>query len=153
MGATLGRTFPAFVASVAILLLAMVVGMQARDVWLAHLPFEPLYRQSTVTGVWEPIGGVPRAVAWGGPAGEVLTPERARQRAADLGGFPPAPADESIEAAVYEWLYGNGYAEITLGVSDEAAAGWAPFDGGLFATLGLTGLAATFVVVNRRRPT
>lgn len=150
-GALLGRTFPAFVSSVALLLAIMLFAGQARELWLAQLPHEPLWKLSAVTGQWEALGGEPRAVAWGAPDGAILTPGEARQRATDAG-FPPAQADDPIDAAAYEWLYKHGYAEITLGVGDEAAASWAPFDAAIFAILGGAGLAATFVVVNRRRP-
>lgn len=150
-GALLGRTFPAFVASVALLLLVMVVAMQARDTWLARLPLEPLWERSPVTSQWEWTGGVPRAVAWGGSAGEILTPAEARQLATDAG-VPPAQADDPYDTPAAEWLNENGYVEITLGTTDEAVAGWAPYDASVFAVLGSVGVAASFAVVRRRRP-
>lgn len=149
-GALLGRTFPAFVVSVALLLVVMVAAMGARDKWLAQLPLEPLWAR-TPAGNWVPTGGEPRAVAWGGPNGEILTPADARQRATDAG-VPLAPPDDPYDIPAATWLQANGYSEIALGVTDEAAAGWAPFDAGIFAILGGAGLAASFVLVNRRRP-
>jgi hypothetical protein len=150
-GALLGRTFPAFVGSVVVLLLVIVVATQARDAWLVQLPLEPLWERSPMTGEWEWIGGVPRAVAWGGPDGEILTPAEARQRARDAG-VPPAQPNDPYDTQAEAWLNENGYAEITLGTTDEAAMGWAPFDATIFALVGGAGVAATFVVVNRRRP-
>lgn len=150
-GALLGRTFPAFVVSVALLLLVMVIAVQARDSWLSQLPLAPLWERSPVTGEWESIGGVPRAVAWGEPTGEILTPAEARQRATDAG-VAPAQPNEPYNSQAQEWLNANGYSEITLGTTDEAAAGWAPFDATIFVIVGGAGVAAAFVVVNRRRP-
>jgi len=60
--------------------------------------------------------------------------------------------NDPYDDPAYEWLIENGYADITLGTTDEAAAGWAPFDATVFAILGGAGVAAAFVVVNRRRP-
>jgi hypothetical protein len=151
-GAFIGRTFPAFVGSVAVLLIVMVVSMQARDAWLGTLPLTPLWERSAVTGQWESVGGVPKAVAWGGPAGEILSRAEARQRATDAGIPPPQP-DDPYDTAAEGWLQANGYAEITLGVSDEAAAGWAGIDAGIFAVIGTIGFATAFSVVSRRRPT
>jgi hypothetical protein len=150
-GAILGRTFPAFVASVAVLLLIVALTIQAREAWLAQLPLSPIWERSAVTGRWEFIGGVPRAVAWGGPQGEILTPPEAYQRAYDAGVPRPDPSGPS-PAAEETWLNENGYAEINLGTTDAAAAGWAPVDAVTFAAVGVLGVAATFVIANRRRP-
>jgi hypothetical protein len=151
-GAILGRTFPAFVVSVTLLLLVMVIAIQARDAWLAQLPLEALWERSPATGQWESIGGVPRAVAWGGPEGEILTSVEARQRATDAN-VPPAQPDDPYDLPASEWLTEKGYAEIALGTTDQAAAGWAPFDVAVFMIVGSVGLATSFLVVRRRRPT
>lgn len=149
-GAWLGRTFPAFLASVALLFLLMVGALQLRDAYLAQLPLEPLWERGA-TGEWESIGGVPQAVAWGGPNGEILAPAQARQLATDSG-VPPAAPNEPYDTLAEEWLHQHGYAEISLGTTDRAAASWGVLDGLLFATVGGTIVAATFFVVGRRRP-
>lgn len=150
-GAVLGRTFPAFVTSVAVLLLTMAITLQVRDAWLAQLPLSPLWERSPATGQWEFTGGVPRAVAWGGPGGEILTPAEAFQRAFDAG-IPRPDSKDPSPAPVETWLNENGYAEINLGTTDDAAAGWEAFDALIFGGVGCIGIAATFVVTNRRRP-
>lgn len=131
--------------------MVMVLAMGARDAWLARLPLEPLWERSAVTNQWEWTGGVPRAVAWGGPGGEVLTTAQARQLAT-VAGVPPAEPDDPYDTPAAEWLNENGYVEITLGTTDDAAAGWGPYDGSIFAVLGSVGVATTFAVVRRRRP-
>jgi hypothetical protein len=59
------------------------------------------------------------------------------------------------EQPVYslEWLANHGYALLVLGVTDELALGWAPYDALLFGLVGMASLAGTIVLVNRRRPT
>jgi hypothetical protein len=151
MGALLGRTFPAFVASVALLALVVAFAGQAHESWLERLPLEPLWTQSA-NGHWQPVGGMPRAVAWGAPDGAVLTQEGARQRAT-AAGVPPAGPDDPVDAPASAWLEEQGYSEITLGTTDQAALGWAPYDATIFAILGALGLTASFALVNRRRPT
>lgn len=151
MGALLGRTFPAFVASVALLLMVLVFAGQAHESWLERLPLEPLWTLSSANGQWQPVSGVPRAVAWGAPDGTVLTPEEAQQRAT-AAGVPPAEADDHVDAPAAVWLEENGYIELTLGVTDQAALGWAPYDAAIFGIVGGVGVTATFVLVNRRRP-
>ena len=150
-GALLGRTFPAFLVSVAVLVLLMIGALQVHDEYLAQLPLEPLWERSSATGEWESTGGVPQAVAWGGPRGEILTPAEARQAATDAG-VPPAEPDDPYDTLAEEWLNQNGYVEISLGTTDGAAASWGLYDGILFAILGGAGVAATFVIVSRRRP-
>lgn len=39
-----------------------------------------------------------------------------------------------------------------MGVSDEMALGWAPYDGAIFGIVGVLSLAGAVVLVNRRRP-
>lgn len=151
MGALLGRTFPAFVGSVALLVLVLVFAGQAHESWLERVPLEPLWRLSSANGQWHSVGGVPRAVAWGARDGAVLTPEEARQRAT-AAGVPPAEPDDPVDTPAAVWLGENGYTEITLGVTDLAALGWAPYDAAIFAIVGGAGVTATFVLVNRRRP-
>lgn len=150
-GAWLGRTFPAFLASVALLFLLLVGALQVRDAYLAQLPLQPLWQPSAATGQWESIGGVPQAVAWGGPSGEVLTVAEARQMATSAG-VPPAGPNQSYDTAAESWLNRHGYVEISLGTTDAAAAGWALYDGILFAVVGGGCMATAFAIVSRRRP-
>jgi hypothetical protein len=150
-GAVVGRVFTAFIASVTVLVVVGVFAVQAHEVWLTRLPQEPLWKQSAATGQWLPTGGEPRGVAWGAPDGAILTPVEARQRATDAGVPAPGP-DDPQDARASVWLEVNGYSEITVGVTDEAAAGWAPFDAAIFGSVGVLGTMAAFVVVSRRRP-
>jgi hypothetical protein len=150
-GSILGRTFPAFVASVATLLLVIALTSQVHETWLAGLPMSPLWERSQATGQWTFVGGVPRAVAWGGPQGEILTRSEAFEHAYEAGVPRPEP-NTTTQAAEEDWLNGHGYAEINLGTTDDAAAGWATFDAAGYAAMGVFGIAATFVVVSRRRP-
>jgi hypothetical protein len=149
-GALLGRTFSAALASVALLFLLLIGAAQVRDAYLAQLPLEPLWERSA-TGEWESVGGVPQAVAWGGSNGEILTSAQARQLATDAG-VPPTAPDEPYDTLAETWLQEHGYVEISLGTTDRGAASWGIYDGLLFATVGGAGLAATFLIVGRRRP-
>ena len=151
VGAFLGRTLPAFIFGVA-LTLAILFGLnQARDTWLAGLPQE-------VIGATSPNGeyqGIPgeKVTGWGwiAPDGAFLSAGEARQLATDAGVPPPDPRDEQDTPAAM-WLEEHGYFAVPLGVTDATALGWAPYDGLTFAVLGVGGLGATMLLVNRRRP-
>jgi hypothetical protein len=41
---------------------------------------------------------------------------------------------------------------VSLGVTDDMALGWAPYDGVTFGVVGMAGIAGTIMLVNRRRP-
>jgi hypothetical protein len=41
---------------------------------------------------------------------------------------------------------------LPIGITDEMALGWAPFDGVAFGLIGVIGLGSAVVLVNRRRP-
>lgn len=149
-GARLGRTFPATLASVSLLFLLLIGTVQLRDGYLAQLPFEPLWERNA-SGEWESVGGVPQAVAWGGPNGEVITQAQARQLANEAG--VPLPAQNAHYDTLAEtWLQEHGYVEISLGTTDRGAASWGIYEGMLFTIVGGAGLAGTFLIVNRRRP-
>lgn len=150
-GARLGRTFPAFVWSVAVLIALMFCVTLIRNAWLAQLPLEPLAERSPITGEWRLLRGEGRQVAWGGPDGEILTPAQARDRATEAG-VPPPAADDPYDLGARAWFDEHGYAEIALGIGDRGAAGWASVDAGIFLLVGSTACAVAFRSVNRRRP-
>lgn len=151
-GALLGRTLPGFIFSVAILLAVLMLAGQAREAWISRLPLTVVATQNA-TGQWIVVPGAEvRSFGFGTPDGNFLTREEARQLATEAGVPPPDPDDEQDTPAAI-WLEENGYAEIPLGVTDEAALGWAPYDGLAFAIVGSLSVAGGFVVVNRRRAT
>jgi hypothetical protein len=51
------------------------------------------------------------------------------------------------------WLYDHGYALVQVGVTDQAAQGWIPYETALWSALGAASLAAAGMVIDRRRPT
>jgi hypothetical protein len=51
------------------------------------------------------------------------------------------------------WLEAHGYHLIQLGVSQETALGWEKFDVAAFTTIAIVALGASFLIVDRRRPT
>jgi hypothetical protein len=153
VGALLGRTLPAFLFGVALTFAILFAAGQARETWLARLPPNIITEQSSETGEWNPIpGSVPTSWGWLTPAGDLLSKEAARKVASDAG-VPPADPNDVQDTPAGVWLEEHGYTEVSLGVTEEMAMGWAPYDGLIFGLLGLVSLGATVVLVNRRRPT
>lgn len=150
-GVMFARTLPAFVLGIMLILAILFAAGQARDGWLSRLPVSVLAERSTETGEWIAIPGEVRAVGWVSPDGKPLSREEARQVATEAG-VPPADPDDEQDVPASIWLADHGYAEVPVGVSDALAIGWAPFDGLIFGTVGVAGIATAFALVNRRRP-
>jgi hypothetical protein len=152
VGALLGRTLPAFIFGVALALAVTFALGEARATWLASMEPQPIVTYSAETGEYN---GIPGAVAtdwgWWTPDGVLISKEDARQLATDAG-VPPAAPDDVQDTPAAIWLEEHGYTGVSLGVTDDMALGWAPYDGVTFAVTGLAGIGATVVLVNRRRP-
>ena len=151
VGAFLGRTLPAFIVGLA-LMLAVLLGLNhARDAWLAGLPQEIIGPASA--NAVDPGGHGPKVTgfAWIAPSGAVIPAEKARQLATDVGVPSPDPHDAQ-DMPAWTWLEEHGYVPVPLGVTDAAASGWAVYDGLSFAFLGIAGIGTAVLVVNRRRP-
>jgi len=152
VGALLGRTLPAFLFGVAISLALLYALGNARDAWAASL--EPMVVQhlSPVTGEYIVD---PRSVTTGwaveAPDGTLLSSREARDLATAAGVESPAPEDVQDTPALI-WYEENGYVLLPIGITDQMALGWAPFDGVAFGLIGVFGLGSAVVLVNRRRP-
>jgi hypothetical protein len=152
VGALLGRTLPAFIFGVALTLAITFALGEARATWLASTEPQPIVTYSAETGEYN---GIPGAVAtdwgWWTPDGVLLSKEDARQLATDAG-VPAAAPDDVQDTSAAVWLEEHGYTGVSLGVTDDMALGWAPFDGITFGVVGMVGIAGTIMLVNRRRP-
>lgn len=152
VGALLSRTLPAFIFGVALALAITYALGEARATWLASMDPQPIVTYSEETGEYN---GIPGAVAtdwgWFTPDGELISKEEARRIATEAG-VPPAEPDDIQDTPAASWLEEHGYTGVSLGVTDAMALGWAPYDGIAFGVIGLVGLGATVVLVNRRRP-
>lgn len=149
VGALIGRTLPAFILGAA-LSVALLLGVgTVHAVWLSEM--EPM-----VIGEPSTPGGellqVPRATltGWGfrSPDGRIIPLAEAVQLT------PPevAEQDDIQYAASTEWLVSHGYVHLQLGITDEAASGWASYDALIFGLVGVASIGGAVVVVNRRRP-
>lgn len=147
VGAVVGRTLPSIVLG-GLLILAVSAGVAtAREGWLAS--FEPERPSESVGG--ESSGVVVTDIAWQTPDGAVLTREEARERATGAG-VPPAQPDDVQDSPALEWYEQNGYSEIALGVPEQTAVGWGAYDALIWTAAGAVALAATAVIITRRRP-
>ena len=81
----------------------------------------------------------------------LISKEDARQLATDAG-VPLAAPDDVQDTPAAIWLEEHGYTGVSLGVTDDMALGWAPYDGVTFGVVGMIGIAGTIMLVNRRRP-
>ncbi|MBA2631382.1 MAG: hypothetical protein H0U86_00010 [Chloroflexi bacterium] len=152
VGALLGRTLSAFLVGVALTLAITFALGEGRATWLGSMEPQPIVTYSAETGEYN---GIPGAVAtswgWLTPEGVLLLKEDARQLATQAG-VPPADPDDVQDTPAAIWLQEHDYTEVSLGVTDEMALGWAPFDGLTFGVVGMVGFAGTIMLVNRRRP-
>ena len=152
VGALLGRTLPAFVLGAALLVALLFAVGAASDAWLAGLEPQVIAKLSPET---EEYDLQPRAVTtgWGvrTPDGILISIEDATALARAAGAPEPAPGDVQDIPAL-EWFEQNGYTLLPLGVTDEMALGWAPYDGVVFSLVGLGSIAGAALLVNRRRP-
>lgn len=152
MGALLGRTLPAFIFGVAMTLAITFALGEARATWLANMPPSIITERSPETGEWNNIpGSVPTSWGWLTPEGDLLSREAARKLASDAG-VPPADPNDVQDTPAGVWLQEHGYIGVSLGVTEEMAMRWAPYDGLTFGLVGLASLGGTIVLVNRRRP-
>ena len=151
-GALFGRALPALILGAALVMAILFMVGQAREAWLSSLPLTVLATQSAETGEWVVVpAGEVRAFGFIASDGRFVTREVARQLATDAGVPPADPTDEQDLPALV-WLEEQGYTEVPVGVTDEMALGWAPYDGVSFGIVGLLGVAGGYMVVNRRRP-
>jgi len=152
-GALLGRTLPAFVSG-AVLAFALVFAVDmAHDAWLKRLEPTVIAEVSPLTGE---IVDVPRTVTtgWGvrTPEGAMISFAEARVIVDAARVAAPDPNDEQDLTAL-GWLEEHGYTLLPLGVTDEMALGWAPYDALAFGLVGVASIGGAVVLVNRRRPT
>jgi hypothetical protein len=79
--------------------------------------------------------------AWRAPDGSLLGYADASSLAAAEGHLDP-----------YEWLTDQGYQMVELGITGDSARRWEPIEIAGFTLVGVGLIAATVVVVDRRRP-
>lgn len=151
VGALLGRTLPAFVFGV-VVSLAIIFGVGvARDAWVARLHPVVVGGTSAATGevVTDP-GALITGWASETPSGQQISNDGAMSLVP-----PEVAAQDDPEQPVSStgWLQDHGYKFVALGVTEEMAMGWAPYDALLFGIVGLASFGGAIVLVNRRRPT
>jgi len=133
-GAAIGRTLPAFVVGLVVCFAVAAAAEPIRFAWLDT--------QKTIVG--EPSAAYPYSfgVYLRAPDGTLY------------------PLDEDVEASIAPpgvpepetWLYDHGYSLAQFAVTDDAAGGWVPYQVALSIALGVASLAATALVIDRRRP-
>lgn len=139
-GALLGRALPAIVLAAVILGVAYVGIDAIRKQWVDAQP-------ATVVG--ESITAITVGWNWRAPDGSVISDDEALSRV-PVEILEPGTEDQVYDAA--EWLEEHGYTLLPVGVSDEAANGWAIYDAACFVSIGLTSSFGAYWLVNRRRP-
>lgn len=132
-GAIIGRSLPAFIVGLVVCFWLASAAEPARITWLAE--------RKTIVG---------DVVAYRYSFGVLL-------RAPDGTLYP---LDNDVEAALAPsgepepetWLYDHGYTLVQLAVTDEAARGWIPYETAAWTAMGVAALAASALVIDRRRP-
>jgi hypothetical protein len=133
VGAVLGRTLPAFIVGVVLCFVVAVAAVEVRLGWLDD--------HKTVIG---PIqgSGYSFGILVRAPDGALLSFDEAYSR------VPPGQGDYSDQ-----WLIDNGYEYVQLGVTTETLMAWTPYEVAGLGLVGVAAIAATGLVVSRRRPT
>lgn len=133
VGAVVGRTLPAFIVGV---LLCFVVTLPAVELRLGWLD-----ERKTVIGPMQ-ASGYSFGLLMRAPDGALITLDDAFSR------VPPGE-EENLD----QWLSDHGYEFVQLGVTDETIRAWTPYEVAGLGLVGLAAIAATSLVVSRRRPT
>ena len=142
VGAIAGRTLPAFIAGLVLLLALGAAAGWLGNQWIAAQPQMPI-----------PNDGSAVLTGW-----RWLTPDHQLVTQAQVDPLVPAEVasqDTGSPQAVHsmEWLEQHGYILQAIGVSDSTAMGWAPYYSTLFLAIAGSSLVGAAVVVDRRRPT
>jgi hypothetical protein len=136
IGALLGRTLPAFLIAIVVSVVLAIAMTFVREGWLNSLPLE----MGPANGGWGQMAWITGG-GYVGPDGVFLSYDQ------------PLPIEPPADVPDYEaWLADRGYRAVTLGVSTARAMGWLPVEIAAWTAGGLVLIAATVLVVDRRRP-
>jgi hypothetical protein len=149
VGAVVGRALPAFVLGGVLCFTLLTASGLARDAWIAGLG--PVVIDESTAGGERVL--TPRSITtgngWIAPDGQQISMQEAR-RIATAAGVPPPKDSQDLDAAL--WLDAHGYQSVVVGVTDEMALGWGPYEAATFGVVGVISLATAFWLVQRRRP-
>jgi hypothetical protein len=137
VGAVVGRTLPALLIAGLAWAVLLVGGVDAAQQRWIDARTEVIEDSSGALFGWN---GIPVDSRWRSAEGSLLTEDEA---------LAIVPAGEDP----YPWLSGQGYELVQRGVPIERLPEWQWLEFGGLAVVGLGGLAAAAVVVERRRPT
>lgn len=158
-GVFAGRSLPAFVLGVLVLAAAYLVVGDLRGRWIHVQQPRVLGEMQQPTGsgeIDEPaLLGQDAATAqttgwaWRTPDGQLISNDEA------LALVPPdvLALDDPIQPVhAAAWLQDRGYTLVAMGVTDQVAMGWAPYDGIAFGMVGAISIGGAIWLMNRRRP-
>jgi|GEM_PF-6839675 len=141
VGAVVARSVPSVVIGVVVFVLVIGVLGVAREAWFANQPRAALDPDdaTAVTTTW----------LWRDPTGELVTDEIAMSTVpADVAALDRGSA-QAVESM--NWLEGAGYDLVPVGITQDQALGWQPYEAGILAMLCVGSVSSTFLVVRRRR--
>lgn len=136
VGAVTGRTLPAFIIGALVMAVGVGLAGGARDLWAT---FQPQVVVDEVAG--SVFDGQIVGLAWIDEAGALVAYE-------DGASLVPEPALDDPDI----WLWANGYQQVSLGISREAAQAWAPIEVAGWVGVGLVLMGGTASVTSRSRP-
>ncbi len=139
LGAVMGRTLPAFIVGVALVLALDYGASLAHQAWIQTRPAIVIGDQNSNL-----VAAVQTNQGWRAPDGSILNEEAA------LALVPPGVAPQESSD---QWLGDRGYELVALGIPQSEALQWILYDIALFGSVGFVGLVGAAIVVNRRRPT
>ena len=141
VGAVVARSVPSVVIGAVVFVLVLGMLSVAREAWFASQPRIALDPDdaTAVTTTWR----------WRDLTGALVTDEIAMSM------VPPdvAALDRGSPQAVesMNWLEDAGYELVPVGITQDQALGWQPYEAGILAMLCVVSVGGAFLVVRRRR--
>lgn len=137
VGATTGRTLPAFIIGAVIMLGCVAIAGNTRDLWASSQTPTILDQAGS-----DDFDGQVVGLGWMDDAGGLVAYED---------GMALVPASHVGDGE--DWLIGNGYRQVQLGITRETARTWESIEFVGWIGAGFVLLGASNFVVSRRRPT
>ena len=135
VGAVSGRTLPAFIIGVLVMMGAVGLAGGARDYWGSSQPQVIVDDSASAAFDGQVVGA-----AWLDEAATLISYEE---------GVALAPAGTPDPDM---WLWDHGYRQVQMGITSETAGAWAAIEGAGWIGLGLAAFVASTWVTSRRRP-
>lgn len=143
LGAAVGRTLPAFVMGAILALVLVGIGGTGGRAWWVNAQPRVVVEQGEGNDGRD-FDGITFEQVWRTPDDMLISEIDAYALTVDTG---------VVDGGGYDWLIGQGYEPVQLGITAETARGWEPLEIAGTVLVGLVFVLGTVLIVDRRRPT